>query len=111
MQVETATGLDAVEEIAGVDGIDVLWIGHFDLTASLGIPGDFASARYHEAIDRILAAGVAAEKPVGMVCDSAEQGAALIDRGFRVLAYSIDIFLYQDAVKAGLDDLRARIGA
>ena len=55
MQIETAPGLDAVEEIAAVEGIDILWIGHFDLTASLGIPGDFASERYHEAVDRILA--------------------------------------------------------
>src|SRR5262249_54869169 len=92
-------------------GIDILWIGHFDLTASLRIPGDFASDRYHEAVDRILAAGAAAEKPVGMVCNSAEEGAALIERGFRILAYSIDIVVYEDAVKAGLAGLRALLAA
>jgi 2-dehydro-3-deoxyglucarate aldolase/4-hydroxy-2-oxoheptanedioate aldolase len=106
VQIETAAGLDAVEEIAAVDGIDVLWIGHFDLTASLGIPGDFSNRRYHEAVDRIVAAGTAAGKPVGMVCGSPEEGRGLVERGFRILAYSIDVILYEDAVRAGLDELR-----
>ena len=38
-QIETERGLDAVEEIAAVDGIDCLWLGHFDLTNFLGHSG------------------------------------------------------------------------
>lgn len=109
VQIETAAGLAAVDEIAAVDGIDILWIGHFDLTASLGIAGDFASPRYREAVDRVLAAGAAAGKPVGMVCGSVEEGAALVERGFRILAYSIDIYLYEDAVRDGIAGLRAAV--
>ncbi len=104
-QIETAAGLDAVEQIAAVDGVDVLWIGHFDLSASLGIPGDFANARFRDAVDRVLAAGEKSGKPVGMVCSSVEEGAALLRRGFRLLAYSIDVLLYQDALRAGLSRL------
>jgi 2-dehydro-3-deoxyglucarate aldolase/4-hydroxy-2-oxoheptanedioate aldolase len=111
VQIETAAGLDAVDEIAAVDGVDVLWIGHFDLTASLGIPGDFGSSRYREAVDRILAAGAAARKPVGMVCNSPEEGADLVARGFRILSYSLDIVLYEDSVRAGIDALRERLSA
>ena len=105
VQIETAAGLDAVEQIAKVDGIDVLWIGHFDLSASLGIPGDFANVRFRDAVDRVLAAGEASEKPVGMVCSSVEEGAELVSRGFRLLAYSIDIILYQDALRDGISRL------
>jgi 2-dehydro-3-deoxyglucarate aldolase/4-hydroxy-2-oxoheptanedioate aldolase len=108
-QIETAAGIAAADAIAAVDGIDILWIGHFDLTSSLGIPGDFASPRYHDAVDRVLAAGAAAGKPVGMVCGSVEEGSALVERGFRILAYSIDIYLYEDAVKAGIASLRAAL--
>jgi 2-dehydro-3-deoxyglucarate aldolase/4-hydroxy-2-oxoheptanedioate aldolase len=107
VQVETAAGLERVDEIAAVDGVDVLWIGHFDLTASLGIPGEFASHRYHEALDRVLAAGKAHGKPVGMVCGSVEEGVALLDRGFRLLAYSIDVLLYLEAVRSGIAGLAA----
>jgi 2-keto-3-deoxy-L-rhamnonate aldolase RhmA len=106
VQIETAPGLEAVDEIAAIDGIDVLWIGHFDLSASLGIPGDFESGTFRDAVDRILAAGERAGKPVGMVCGSVEEGRALLRRGFRMLAYSIDIWLYEDAVRAGIAGLR-----
>jgi 2-keto-3-deoxy-L-rhamnonate aldolase RhmA len=106
VQIETARGLEAVEEIAAVARIDVLWIGHFDLTASLGIPGDFESRNYRDAVDRVLAAGRREGKPVGMVCGSVTEGRALLERGFRLLAYSIDIWLYEEAVRTGIAGLR-----
>jgi 2-keto-3-deoxy-L-rhamnonate aldolase RhmA len=105
-QIETARGLEEVDGIAATDGIDVLWIGHFDLSASLGIPGDFESGTFRTAVDRILAAGERTGKPVGMVCGSVEEGRALLERGFRILAYSIDIWLYEEAVRAGIAGLR-----
>ena len=40
-QVETARGVENVEAIAAVEGLDVIWIGQADLTTSLGIPGQF----------------------------------------------------------------------
>ena len=43
--IETRAGLDNVEAIAAVDGVDVVWLGHFDLTNFLGIPGEFSSPR------------------------------------------------------------------
>jgi 2-dehydro-3-deoxyglucarate aldolase/4-hydroxy-2-oxoheptanedioate aldolase len=106
VQIETARGLDEVDGIAATDGIDVLWIGHFDLSASLGVPGDFESGAFRGAVDRILSAGERAAKPVGMVCGSVEEGRTLLERGFRILAYSIDIWLYEDAVRAGVAGLR-----
>ena len=54
--IETAAGVENVEAIAAVPGIDVLWLGHFDLTNSMGIPGDFAHARFKDAVARIAAA-------------------------------------------------------
>ena len=106
VQIETALGLEAVDGIAAIDGIDVLWIGHFDLSASLAVPGEFEGAVFRGAVDRILEAGARAGKPVGMVCGSVEEGRALLTRGFRLLAYSIDIWLYEEAVRAGVAGLR-----
>jgi 2-dehydro-3-deoxyglucarate aldolase/4-hydroxy-2-oxoheptanedioate aldolase len=107
LQIETAAGLEVVDEIAAVDGVDVLWIGHFDLTASLGVPGAFDSPAYQDAIDRVLDAGQRHGKPVGMVCSSVEEGRDLLARGFRLLGYSIDLWLYEAALKAGIDGLRS----
>ena len=107
IQIETAAGLSAVDEIAAVDGVDVLWIGHFDLTASLGIPGEFETATYRDALDRVLGAGRRHGKPVGMVCSSVDEGRDLLERGFRLLSYGIDVWLYESTVRAGLDGLRS----
>jgi 2-dehydro-3-deoxyglucarate aldolase/4-hydroxy-2-oxoheptanedioate aldolase len=107
IQIETAAGLAAVDEIATVDGVDVLWIGHFDLTASLGIPGEFETATYRDALERVLDAGRRHGKPVGMVCSSVDEGRDLLARGFRLLSYGIDVWLYEATVRAGLDGLRS----
>ena len=56
-QIETERGLEAVEDIAGVEGIDCLWLGHFDMTNFLGIPGQFEHPDYLAAVKRIVAAG------------------------------------------------------
>ena len=55
-QIETADGLENVEGIAAVDGIDVLWIGQSDLSASIGIPGQFDHPDFLAAMDRVIAA-------------------------------------------------------
>ncbi len=44
-QIETVAGVEHVEEIAAVDGVDVLWIGHYDLTTSLGRPARSGTTR------------------------------------------------------------------
>ena len=53
-QIETVEGLENLESIAEVDGIDVLWVGHFDLTNFLGVPGQFNSKIYLDAIRKIV---------------------------------------------------------
>src|SRR4051794_9694010 len=45
-QIETVAGMESLERIAAVPGIDVLWVGHFDLTTSMGIPAQFDHPRY-----------------------------------------------------------------
>jgi 2-keto-3-deoxy-L-rhamnonate aldolase RhmA len=106
VQIETLAGLEEVEAIAQLDGIDLLWIGHFDLTASLGIPGDFESPGFEAAVERVLAAGAAAGKPVGLMVASVEDGRRFLELGFRCLAYGIDAWLYEDALRAGIVALR-----
>ena len=46
--------MENVKEIASIDGVDCLWVGHFDLTNFLGIPGDFSSTIYLDAINEIV---------------------------------------------------------
>jgi len=106
-QIETAQGLESVDAIAAVDGIDCLWIGHFDLTNSLGIPGQFTHPTYLEAVERVLDACQKHGKAPGIMAGNLADGEALLKQGFTAMAYSGDLWIYQTALRQGLDALRA----
>src|SRR3954453_7406087 len=54
--VETARGIANIDRIMAVEGIDIGWLGHFDLTASMGIPGQFDHPDFLRAVDSLIAA-------------------------------------------------------
>ncbi|MFM8820083.1 MAG: HpcH/HpaI aldolase family protein [Phenylobacterium sp.] len=70
-QIEDLEALDCIEEIAAVDGIDVLFIGRIDLTVALGCtsPDD---PRVIAAVEQVLAAATRAGRPAGMFTPRAE---------------------------------------
>jgi 2-dehydro-3-deoxyglucarate aldolase/4-hydroxy-2-oxoheptanedioate aldolase len=108
-QIETAAGVENAEAIAAVDGVDVLWIGHFDLTNSLGIPGQFDHPRFKESVDAVLAACKRLGKTPGFMAGSIDDGRKLLDQGFRMLAYGGDLWLYQNAVREGVKALKDHV--
>ncbi|GAA5059890.1 2-dehydro-3-deoxyglucarate aldolase/4-hydroxy-2-oxoheptanedioate aldolase [Thermocatellispora tengchongensis] len=105
-QIETAGGLADVEEIAAVDGVDVLWVGHFDLTNSMGIPGRFDHPDYLAALDRVAEAARAHGKAAGFMAGGVPEAEMLIKRGFSILAYGGDLWVYQAALRSGLSEVR-----
>jgi 2-keto-3-deoxy-L-rhamnonate aldolase RhmA len=109
-QIETERGLENVEAIAATDGVDCLWIGHFDLTNSLGIPGQFTHPTYLAAVDRVLAACREHDKIPGIMAGDVDSGRDLLAKGFRALAYSGDVWIYGQALRQGIDALRAAAG-
>jgi 2-dehydro-3-deoxyglucarate aldolase/4-hydroxy-2-oxoheptanedioate aldolase len=106
-QIETAAGVENVERIAAVPGIDILWIGHNDLTNSMGIAGQFAHPDYLAAVARVLAAGKANDKAVGIMSGSVEDARAALAQGFRIIAYNGDLWIYGQALSAGLQAIRS----
>ena len=105
-QIETRAGLEHVEEIAAVDGIDALWIGQTDLTCSLGIPGQFDHPQFHDAVDRIAIACRQHGKTPAYMPLSVEEGRRFLQRGFRLMAYSGDLWIYQTALREGVEALQ-----
>jgi 2-keto-3-deoxy-L-rhamnonate aldolase RhmA len=85
----------------------VLWIGHFDLTNSLGIPGQFNHPSYREAVNRVLEAARRTGKAAGFMVASPEEGRELLARGFRCLAYWGDIWIYGQALRQGIAGIRS----
>ena len=106
-QIETKEGVDNAEKIAAIDGIDCLWVGHFDLSCSLGIPGQFESKTFLDAIATVAAACRKHDKQLGRLVPDVATGVEYRGRGFDFLCYAGDVWTYQAAVKAGIDGLRA----
>jgi 2-keto-3-deoxy-L-rhamnonate aldolase RhmA len=96
--IETRAGLDNVEAIAAVDGVDVIWLGHFDLTNFLGIPGQFSHPQYRDAVQRIAAAATRHGKSAGYMAASAELGREYLDHGFRMIATGTDQGILQNSL-------------
>ncbi len=105
--VETREGAENVDAIASVDGIDGLWIGHLDLSTSLGIPGQFDHPDYVSAVDRIAKAARDYDKSLGRMVETPEEGALLYARGFDFIAIGTDTQLYANALRTELAALRA----
>ena len=105
-QIETDAGLANVEAIAAVPGIDALWVGQFDLTNFMGIPGQFSHPAFEAALDRVVAACAAHGKTPALLATDGRWARDYPGRGFRMMAYGIDQLLLQEALAAGLTLLR-----
>lgn len=92
-QIESRAGLDAIDDIAAVDGIDALFIGPADLAASLGHLGDPRHAEVQAAIAHAKARIDAAGKPAGIFALSPDDGRAKIAEGFHFVSIGTDIGL------------------
>ena len=104
-QIETTDGVRNANAIAAVAGIDVLWIGHFDLSSSLGIPGQFDHPRFQEATATVLEACRTHGRIPGFMAGDVDDGKALLDQGFRMIAFGGDLWIYQAALRNGLTEL------
>jgi 2-dehydro-3-deoxyglucarate aldolase/4-hydroxy-2-oxoheptanedioate aldolase len=110
-QIETASGAEHADAIAAVDGVDCLWIGHFDLTASLGIPGRFNHPRFESAVEGVIAACRKHGRSLGRLVANAEIGIDHANRGFDFVCWSGDVWALQEAVRGGVDAIRSGSGA
>ena len=104
--IETAEGAENAEAIAAVTGVDGLWVGHFDLSVSLGIPGDFANPKFTAAMDRIIAAAQKHGRFLGRLVPNVEQGIAFNRQGFDFICYSGDIWVLRDGLAAAAKAIR-----
>jgi 2-keto-3-deoxy-L-rhamnonate aldolase RhmA len=104
-QIESPRGIDNADAIVAVPGVDIVWLGQFDLTLGLGIPGQFGHPAYRTAVDRLIEACRRHDKPLGQLIGTAEEGAALRGQGFDVLAFA-DVWVFESALRERVDALR-----
>jgi 2-dehydro-3-deoxyglucarate aldolase/4-hydroxy-2-oxoheptanedioate aldolase len=105
-QIETAAGVRNADAIAATDGVDCLWVGHFDLSCSLGIPGQFDHPKFKDAIARTYAACLKHDKAYGRLVPDVATGVDIFAQGFDFICYSGDVWVFQSALKSGVDGIR-----
>jgi 2-keto-3-deoxy-L-rhamnonate aldolase RhmA len=106
-QIETAEGVENADAIAAIDGVDCLWVGHFDLSSSLGIPGEFDHPKFLGAIETVIAATKKHNKALGRLVPTVNLGIDLYAQGFDFVCYSGDVWILHNALEEAIGKLRA----
>ena len=104
-QIESPEAVEAVEEIAAVDGVDVLFVGPSDLSYSMGIFREFDHPTFRAAIERVNEAARAAGKATGIFLTAVDQVQPALDDGFRMIALGSDGGFMMAAAKEVLSQL------
>jgi 2-dehydro-3-deoxyglucarate aldolase len=106
VQAEHARAVDNIERIARVEGLDAVFLGPYDLSASLGHPGDIHHPRVAEAIDHITRTCQAAGMPLGYFGLDAGAVTPFIDRGYTLICAGVDCVLLGQSAKRLVDELK-----
>lgn len=93
LQLES-TCLGEYEKIADVPGVDILFIGPYDLSQALGLPGQIEDPRVLEKMQEIIAVAKRKGKTIGVFADSLTQARRWIEAGVQYIAYSVDVGLF-----------------
>jgi 2-dehydro-3-deoxyglucarate aldolase/4-hydroxy-2-oxoheptanedioate aldolase len=109
VQIESGEGAASADAIAAIPGVDCLWVGHMDLSCSLGTPGRFDTPAFGEAVERVVTACKRHGKRAGRLARSAEEAAELARNGFDCFALGSDTAVYQAALTQAIGDARRRI--
>jgi 2-keto-3-deoxy-L-rhamnonate aldolase RhmA len=89
-QIESPEAVEAVEEIAAIEGIDVLFVGPSDLSYSMGMFREFDRPEFRGAIERVNEAARAAGKATGIFLTDVAQVPAAVADGFQMIALGTD---------------------
>lgn len=110
-QIEHIDAVKNIDEIINVDGIDGIFIGPYDLSSSLGYPGNFEEKKVKEAIQKIIDSCKSNNYPSGFhVVDTDPKSIQLrIDQGCTFLAYGIDYMFMRDSAANGIKMIKKKI--
>ena len=97
LQIEGTQAIDELDEILRVEGFDILFVGPYDLSQSLGVPGQVSHPSVIKAIEDITGKARAAGVVLGVFCDTPESAALWRKAGIQYISYSVDVGIYMEA--------------
>ncbi len=106
VQIETPSALREADDIAAIDGVDVLFVGPADLSHSLGVPGRFDDAGYLAALQSVVAACRAHGKAAGILLYDPASFGPHLEMGFTFVGLGADLSFVANGAKAALAAVR-----
>lgn len=106
LQIENRQALADAEAIAALEGVTALFAGPYDLSQSLGVPGETSHPKVVDAIQQMIAACLRRNVAAGVFAGSEEAARMWARRGVRFLCYSLDVVLYRRALEDTIQRVR-----
>jgi 4-hydroxy-2-oxoheptanedioate aldolase len=108
LQVEGKQVINHLDSILSVEGLDILFVGPYDLSQSLGVPGQVSHPLVIDAIKNITEQAKKAGVVIGVFCDTFESATLWRNAGIQYLSYSVDVGIFTEACKYIVDELKIR---
>ena len=106
LQIEGVESINNLDEILKVKGIDIIFIGPYDLSQSLGIPGEVTNPKVIEAMKKIVERADKMSIKTGTFVDTFESLQLWKKAGVNYLAYSVDVGVFYEAGKGIVEEFR-----
>ncbi len=100
IQIETLGALEEADQIAAIDGVDMLFLGPADMSQALGHPGEVNHPKVWEAIDRISDACRGGGITWGTVPAGADYARRCVDKGCRMLTLANETLAMRRGIEA-----------
>ena len=99
LQLEGVEGVDAFEQIIEVEGVDIIFIGPYDLSQSVGFPGQLDHPEVLRIMQNLIEKAKDKNILLGTFCDTKENMMKWKNLGIKYLAYSVDITLFVEKLQ------------
>jgi len=108
VQIEHIDAVNNFRDILSVPGVDGFIVGPYDLTSSMGIPGEFSNSKYLDVIERIgkIANNMGVTGGVHIIEPDTKELAQRIDEGYKFIAYSLDIRMLDYSCRSALESIK-----
>ena len=107
IQIEHRDAVENVRALAAVEGVDVLFIGPYDLSTSMGIPGQVDDPAVCEAISEVLATCRESDKVPGIFGIAPDTVSRYVEMGFTLVGVGVDSLFLSQAASQALEGARS----
>ena len=106
LNVEGVEAIQNIEEILTIDYVDVIFVGLFDLSKALGIPGDVDNPKLLESLSQIVQRAKSCGKFVGTIATTPKNLDYFLKIGVMYLVYSVDCHVIRSAYASLVDSIK-----